>query len=48
MLLMDETSTTLSIIKPRAVLLAQSGVTNSPLDRVTFIHIRYKYFKYIN
>jgi hypothetical protein len=48
MLLMDERSKTLSRIEPRAVLLAQSGVTTSPLDRVTLILIRYKYFKYIN
>jgi hypothetical protein len=45
---MNKSSQTLSRLEPRAVRLTQSGITTSPLDRVTFIPVEYKYIKYLN
>jgi hypothetical protein len=42
---MDERSTTLRRLEPRAVSLKKSGVTTRPLDRVAVILIQYQKFK---
>jgi hypothetical protein len=41
-------ATTSMRLEPQPVSQSKSGVTTSPLDRVTFILKREKYFKYLN
>jgi hypothetical protein len=45
---MKQSFTTLVCIEPMAIPLKKSGEPTSPLDGGTFIHMRYKYFKYLN
>jgi hypothetical protein len=48
MALMKQSFTKLVCIELMAIPLKKSGVPTSLLDGVTFIRMRYKYFKYLN